>query len=358
MARLLVRVASVVAVGVIASACSSVPDWIDPTTWLSDKAPAEDGGKAPELADIPGKPPTTTPDDRKQVADSLAADRAHASYSAEQLRAGADQPLAPPPPAAPPPSTDGTAPPSKDAAKAPQDADSANPPEPEKKGNAMFEAAQGHAEAAAAPSSPDEATPIPTTTPKPAPASPSPAPTQQVAAATPPPSPTNPDSLGFQASSAPPPDPSVGQFVSPTLLNRYQQSASLNAESPAPASAEIPNTMSGGAAPAGIVYFAGDGTKLTPVARAKVREIAQAFQSKGASGFVRVVGHSSGGTPNMPIEQHQQLVFQRSQDRASAVARELIKDGVPAAKVLIEAVGDTRPKGEEGNRGTEIFLQS
>jgi len=60
----------------------------------------------------------------------------------------------------------------------------------------------------------------------------------------------------------------------------------------------------------------------------------------------------------MPAEQHQQLDFRRSQDRANAVARELIKDGVPAAKVLIDAVGDTQPKGEEGNSGAEIFLQS
>lgn len=356
MARLLVRVAGVVALGVIASGCSSVPDWIDPTTWLSDKAPAEDSGKAPELADIPGKPPTTTPDDRKQVADSLAADRAQASYSAEQLRAGADQPLAPPPPAAPPPSSDSSASPDKDKAKASQDDDSAGPSEPEKKGNAMFEAAQGHAEAAAPPSNPDAATPAPPAAPAPAP--PSPAPTQQVAAATPPPSSTQPDSLGFQASSAPPPDPSVGQFVSPTLLNRYQQSASLNAGSSAGATAQMPGAPSADTAPAGIVNFAGDGTKLNTIARAKVREIAQIFQSKGASGFVRVVGHCSSSAPNMPTEQRQQLVFQRSQDRANAVARELIKDGVPAAKVLIEAVGDTQPKGEEGNRGAEIFLQS
>jgi len=356
MARLLLRFASVVAVGVIASACSSVPDWVDPTTWLSDKAPAEDSGKAPELADIPGKPATTTPDDRKQVADSLAADRAQASYSAEQLRAGADQPLAPPPPAAPPPGSDSSAAPDKSLAKASQDADSANPPEPEKKGNATFEAAQGHTVAAATPSKPDEASAAPTATPTPPPASPSPAPAQQVAAATTPPSSSQPDSLGFQASSAPPPDPSVGQFVSPTLLNRYQQSASLKPG--AAAMAEVPGATSTGAAASAIVYFAGDGTKLTPLARAKVREIAQDFQSKGASGFVRVVGHSSSSTPNMPAERHQQLVFQRSQDRANAVARELIKDGVPAAKVLIEAVGDSQPKGEEGNQGAEIFLQS
>jgi len=44
--------------------------------------------------------------------------------------------------------------------------------------------------------------------------------------------------------------------------------------------------------------------------------------------------------------------------------QELIRDGVPASKVLMEAVGDSQPvyyesmpKGEDGNRRAEIFLQ-
>ena len=52
------------------------------------------------------------------------------------------------------------------------------------------------------------------------------------------------------------------------------------------------------------------------------------------------------------------------QARADAVAQELIHEGVPAAKVLIDAVGDSQPvyyesmpKGESGNRRAEIFVQ-
>jgi flagellar motor protein MotB len=66
----------------------------------------------------------------------------------------------------------------------------------------------------------------------------------------------------------------------------------------------------------------------------------------------------------MPVERHLEVIFRKSQDRASAVAQELIHDGVPASKVLVEAVGDSQPvyyesmpKGEDGNRRTEIFLQ-
>ncbi len=120
-----------------------------------------------------------------------------------------------------------------------------------------------------------------------------------------------------------------------------------------------------GNAPAAVVFFPGDGTTLSATSRAKVKEVVQAFQAKGNQGFIKVVGHSSSRTPNMPIEKHLELIFQRSQDRASAVAHELIREGVPADKVLVDAVGDSQPvyyesmpKGEEGNRRAEIFLQS
>ena len=50
---------------------------------------------------------------------------------------------------------------------------------------------------------------------------------------------------------------------------------------------------------------------------------------------------------------------------ANAVARELMNQGVPAANVRIDAVGDSQPvyyesmpRGEEGNRRAEIYVQS
>ena len=98
MTKLLLRLAAVIAVGIGASACSSMPDWIDPTTWADDGTQTADG-QAPDLADIPGKPAATSPDDQKQVADSLAADRSQANYSADSLKAEAGN-AAPPPPAA------------------------------------------------------------------------------------------------------------------------------------------------------------------------------------------------------------------------------------------------------------------
>jgi outer membrane protein OmpA-like peptidoglycan-associated protein len=67
----------------------------------------------------------------------------------------------------------------------------------------------------------------------------------------------------------------------------------------------------------------------------------------------------------MPLEKHLEVIFNKSQDRANAVAKEIIKEGVPASRVLVEAVGDSQPvyyesmpQGEDGNRRAEIYLQS
>jgi outer membrane protein OmpA-like peptidoglycan-associated protein len=339
MKKLVLRLAAVVAVGVGASACSDVPDWVDATTWFND------GTKAPDLADIPQKPAASTPDDQKQVADSLAADRARANYSAEQLKAGNDPSTAPPP--APAPVDSGAATPSAAGG------DSAPAAEPSQA--AAEQTAPAQPPAAPVPASTEQADAASTT-----PAAPAPAP----AAA-------QNDSLGFRPSAAPPLDPSVTQFMSPTLAARYHQTASASttttagALSAAPAVASAAGPVSGGATPAAIVFFPGDGTALNAAARAKVHEIVATFQSNGGQGFIKVVGHSSSRTPDMPVEAHQKLVFQRSQDRADAVAKELIREGVPAAKVLVEAVGDSQPiyyesmpKGEAGNRRAEIFFQS
>jgi outer membrane protein OmpA-like peptidoglycan-associated protein len=230
------------------------------------------------------------------------------------------------------------------------------------------------------------------------------------------------DNLGFQRSSAPPLDPSVGQFVSQPVLARYEQTASMSGSAGIQAGAIMPTTptaavhlkksrsdvamtagdppsgtggmggpeqMSGavvanfdalqtasvaspavyadssGVPPAAVVFFPHDTTILSAEARTQVHAAVQAFQANGGQGFIRVVGHSSSRTSNMTLQRHLIWNFERSQARAKAVARELIREGVPAGKVLVEAVGDSQPvyyesmpQGEEGNRRAEIFLQS
>ena len=198
--------------------------------------------------------------------------------------------------------------------------------------------------------------------------------------------------LGFRPSSAPPLDASINQWVSAPIVARYRQTASnagvapaavpavpakdgaafsdsgsvvanLDAISTGPAGSIA--AMNGGVAPTAVVYFPGDGTTLSTAAKTAVQNAVTQYKSMGGAGSIRVVGHASSRTANMPVEKHLELIFDKSQQRANAVAQELIHEGIPADRVLIEAVGDSQPvyyesmpQGEEGNRRAEIFLQS
>lgn len=404
------RAAAIAVVAVGASACSSMPDWADPTGWIggSDKTAADTTGTTaptPDLAAIPDKPaPPSTADERKQVAESLAADRADAQYSADALRGGTEASAAPPSdapqvttetlsstapaasaPAAEPARTAST---SDDAqsSSTPNAPAAAAPAQTADVSSGSTASAASQDQGAAAPAAAAPATQVAST----APAEPS----APVAAA---PSTTS-DPLGFQPSRAPALDPSVANFVPKSVLDRYQESSASGApaaEAPAPkkpdanqtSSTDDPSTDEHASArmaantrtskmltpaaytpgratgPQTVIFFPGESTSLNAKARSQILEAAQTFQSHGGGSYIRVVGHSSSRTADMPLARHLEVVFQHSQEFASAVAHELIRDGVPADKVLIEAVGDSQPvyyesmpQGEAGNRRAEIFL--
>jgi len=183
--------------------------------------------------------------------------------------------------------------------------------------------------------------------------------------------------LGFKPSSAPPLNPDISNWVSAPILAHYRQTAALAGSAAAvpgsavagPSGAGTPESMAaafnGGVPPTEIIYFPGDGVSLTVAARKKVSQAVAAFKANGGTGTIKVVGHSSSRTGNMSVERHLEVIFQKSQQRANAVAQALIKAGIPASKVIVEAVGDgqpiyyeSMPRGEEGNRRAEIFLQS
>ena len=370
----------------------------------------------PDLASVPDKPTgTTAPDEQKEVADSLAADRARANYSADALRGGTEAAAAPPGPADTTTTVADATPPQPLPAASPTPAASPAPAAP---GPGASPALSGGTEAA------------PAAVPSDSGAAPSPAPALPVASApmAPPPGtqpavPAVPGSgqvpgtpptrmsdaqLGFKPSTAPALDASISQFVAQPIIARYQQTASnagiaTNATAPTGDSAVAavppgrhgrnvamggPETMGGsvvanldalnngnastpsvyanpaGMPPAAVVMFPGDGTRLTAAGRERVRAAVAEFQSRGGTGFIKVIGHASSRTANMPVEKHLVAIFDKSQQRANAVAAEIIRDGVPASRVLVEAVGDSQPvyyesmpQGEEGNRRAEIFIQ-
>jgi len=80
---------------------------------------------------------------------------------------------------------------------------------------------------------------------------------------------------------------------------------------------------------------------------------------------VRVVGHASQRTRNMDPVVHKRANLQVSVKRANQVASELQKMGISSNMILTAAVGDNdplylevMPSGEAGNRRTEIYLSN
>jgi hypothetical protein len=110
-----------------------------------------------------------------------------------------------------------------------------------------------------------------------------------------------------------------------------------------------------------VVDFGGETTILDDSARNRIQSAARNFVARGRGGFMRVVGHASDHANNLSRAARLRNNFERSEAQATAVARELIRDGVPPQRVLVEAVGDT-PIGSSGpgkkGRSAEIFLQS
>jgi len=354
---------------------------------------------APELANIPAAP--QVPDDQRNVAGNLAAQGAQAQYSADALRAGTEA-SAPVPGAAAPVSAPAAAArgPAADAPPSAEAPPSASPAAPIAVAGSAAPMITPAPAPVAMPTNPNAAVPAvppPDSVPgrlasmaQSAPA-PAPAPVARTAAAPPPPgaepavpavppdgairstmmaTPVMSDgALGFRPSAAPALDPSVGNFVSAPILAHYRQtstggsgaSAAMSGANGAVVAASAAGM--GGAAPTSVVYFAGDGVTLSAAARTQIRAAATAFKASGGSATIRVVGHASSRTADMPVERHLEVIFQKSQARANAVAQELIRQGVPADHLQIDAVGDSQPvyyesmpKGEEGNRRAEIFV--
>ncbi len=418
------RICAIIAVAMSTSACSSlpsmpdVPDWVDPTSWFGDTTPAtaDDNAQTPDLANLPDKPTASSSDEQKEVSESLASDRNNAKYSADELRGGTEPAATPPPVVA---STPGTS--SSETLPLAQNKQAGSETaQAQAVQNRTTQIDRSVTQAPAGPSIPGTlpstgpatrvasmALPVESSTIAPPPGAepvvpPTPAVAQRVASIAP-----TDAALGFKPSKAPPLDPSVSQFVASPLIDHYQRTAAMagiSTTGPAVAVASAkstkfrnshtaaigeggPEKMTGavvanldalaptsntpsvyanaqGLPATAVVFFAGDSVYLSAVGRSRVRTAAEQFKARGGQGYIRVVGHSSSRTPNMPLERHLEVIFKKSQDRADAVARELIRDGVPADKVLVEAVGDSQPvyyesmpKGEDGNRRTEIFLQ-
>jgi len=84
---------------------------------------------------------------------------------------------------------------------------------------------------------------------------------------------------------------------------------------------------------------------------------------KEKGGTLRVVGHASSRTRDIDPLRHRLVNFRLSLARANSVARALIRRGIPAHEVQVQAMSDNAPvyyefmpAGEAGNRRAEIYL--
>lgn len=115
--------------------------------------------------------------------------------------------------------------------------------------------------------------------------------------------------------------------------------------------------------PVGLVYFGIGSTALGGNDRQVLRQVADLQRTYG--GVIRIVGHASSRTENMPLDQHHKANADIAQARAKAVAQALVRYGVRPLFVQIAGVSDSQPlypefmpAGEAANRRAEIYLSS
>ncbi|GAK44087.1 OmpA/MotB [Tepidicaulis marinus] len=110
------------------------------------------------------------------------------------------------------------------------------------------------------------------------------------------------------------------------------------------------------------VYFGHGKTDLSADDRANLAEVKAALDQYGTA--LRVVGHASSRTSDLPLARHKLANFDVAARRAEAVAAELARQGIDPSRILIESQGEsspvfheTMPAGEAGNRRVEIYIE-
>ena len=304
--------------------CSSYPDALNPFEWYRDITGAsakDDADKAarnaqnlasgdsapyPNVGTVPAEPDTAmSTAEREKIAKTLAADRANALYSDEQVRQGNPVPPLP-----------GEAPPGIDAgptSRAP------SPP-----------GAPIHAAAAEPRVSPPVtgAVPAPQESPLTTPTVRSEPQGEAPLAA-----PAAP--AGTSAPRQKPKPPPPGQQES--ALSPRQEVATAAATGPAPI---MRGTRAAVTVTAAEIDFTGDGQTLSARDGARLAEVAELFKRNGGS--LRVIGHG-GGAGDIAS-------FDEALDRANAVAQALAKLGIPTSRITVQTAAAA------GRAGAEVLV--
>ncbi len=94
----------------------------------------------------------------------------------------------------------------------------------------------------------------------------------------------------------------------------------------------------------------------------KIKKIAKLAKERNAK--IKIIGHASKRTKDMPIAEHKLVNFMISDKRAQSVAKVFIDShNFPGEKLITEAVSDSKPlfkeimpAGTKANQRTEIFI--
>lgn len=410
---------SLLAVAGLASACSDVPDAVNPVSWYhgveswfddDEEAPPPEVKTAaaaetaktpgteksfPSVNEVPEKPAAaSTVEERRQMMENLSADKANAQYleenqtqaqsqSQDQGQSAAADSAAATPESAPAPASTATMPrtESTESGTPAGPAPAAGPPP------LMPDAGSTAAEA---PPPPPEKPILDLSSPPPPESAPPP---PAAEAAAPPASGTggeevmapSPGSAAIDKvyenklqESAPTVSTAVAGPTQPvagapadggSMENVPPQTMPPLATSESPvvssemqmAAAEMPPTFLGPSTHVSTIYFGNNSAAISGAEATKIREVADAYKKRG--GRIRVFGYASSRTADMDPVQHQMVNFAVSVRRADAVARALVNEGVKAADIQTMALSDTQPvyyefmpAGEAGNRRAEIFV--
>ncbi|HEX9810215.1 MAG TPA: OmpA family protein [Alphaproteobacteria bacterium] len=354
--------------------CSSVPDWANPVEWYEGtadlfrdedpelararaEAKAKEGTgpgadqQFPNLATVPDRPrDVASPEGRRRVQEGLAADRESARYVS--LSPGDN----PPPVITPPPAPPGMASAGDETPRAPlARGETRPPPLPDPPGAASASGGTGSDDTLRRTYREALAQSAPTVTTAPAGMAggtdaTAPGPVRRNTM----PVPAAPRGTVALSRPAPPGPPQAG--TRDEVLAGLAQPAPAVAE-PAPSRPPLAS-MSKRAA---TIYFANGSSRLSENDRKVLRSVVGMKKERG--GRLRVVGHASSRTRDVDPMRHRLVNFRISMDRANAVARALVRMGVPASEVSVAARADNEPvyyefmpAGEAGNRRAEIYL--
>jgi len=111
------------------------------------------------------------------------------------------------------------------------------------------------------------------------------------------------------------------------------------------------------------IHFGSGSSRLDVNDLQVLQKVAALQKQKG--GTIRVIGHASSRTRSMDPVRHKMVNYKVSVARADSIARQLVRLGTSKTSVLVGAASDTQPKffevmptGEAGNRRAEIYIDS